>query len=424
MGKAKEELRRIHAIPEDQFQRYVEDSCWAIFQYHLQNNPCYQGIANRGNYSSWDEVPVMTKSDLQRPLAERLSAGFSENNVYVNKTSGSSGHPFVFAKDRFSHAMTWAEILDRYSWYGMDFHKTKQARFYGIPLDKSGYRKERFKDWLSNRYRFPIFDLSDQKLAQYLEKFKAKSFDSIYGYTSSIVLFAKYLESENISLKQICPSLKYCITTSEMLYDNDKALMEEVFGVPVINEYGASELDLIAYTNPDGEFQLNSETLHVEVVDEEGRSLPDGEEGRIVITSLYNKAHPMIRYDIGDAGIIERSGRWKRPILRKLVGRTNDVAVLPGGKVVPGLTFYYVTKSIIEDDSKVKEFIIEQDAEDGFTVRYTSTDLLNDAEIENIKAALEKYVGSGLNLRFVREDIIKRTASGKLKQFSSKIIDK
>ena len=423
MGKAREELRRIQLIPAEQFEQHVKESCWKIFQFHKDNNACYNSIAPQEHYSSWDEVPVMTKADLQRPLGERLSEGFTKKNVYVNKTSGSSGHPFVFAKDRFSHAMTWAEILDRYSWYGMDFHRTKQARFYGIPLDKSGYWKERIKDWLSKRYRFPIFDLSDDKLGAYLETFKRKRFDSIYGYTSSIVLFAKFLKNRNLKLTDVCQSLKYCITTSEMLFDSDKLLLEKVFGVPVINEYGASELDLIAFTNPDGEFQLNSETLFVEVVDEEGKTLPDGEEGRIVITSLFNQAHPMIRYDIGDSGIIEREGRWKRPILKKLLGRTNDVAVLPGGKKVPGLTFYYVTKSIIEDDSKVTEFIIEQEAEDGFTILYTSSDQLSEKEIENIRSALNKYVGSGLNLKFIREEKIRRTASGKLKQFSSKIID-
>jgi phenylacetate-CoA ligase len=44
----------------------------------------------------------------------------------------------------------------------------------------------------------------------------------------------------------------------------------------------------------------------------------------------------------------------QKPILKKLIGRTNDIAILPSGKIA--LTFYYVTKSIIEDDGNVKEF--------------------------------------------------------------------
>ena len=98
----------------------------------------------------------------------------------------------------------------------------------------------------------------------------------------------------------------------------------------------------------------------VEIVDENNRVLPLGEEGRVIITSLYNKAHPFIRYDIGDVGMLSKESTAKKPILEKLIGRTNDIAVLPSGKKAAGLTFYYITKSIIEDDGNVKEFVIEQ----------------------------------------------------------------
>ena len=61
--------------------------------------------------------------------------------------------------------------------------------------------------------------------------------------------FAKFLEHKNIILKSICPSLKACIVTSEMLFETDKTLMESQFGIPIINEYGAAELGLIAFQN-------------------------------------------------------------------------------------------------------------------------------------------------------------------------------
>ena len=412
-------LGEIQAIPEADYEAYVFDRLRAILLFHLSENSFYKEFAPQANAEKWAEVPIMMKSDLQKPLDERLSNSFSKKNVYVNKTSGSSGHPFIFAKDKFCHALTWAEIFDRFGWYGIDFHSSYQARFYGIPLDTFGYRKERFKDWLGRRYRFPIFDLSEGKMMRFLEHFRKKRFDHINGYTSSIVLFAKYVRSQGLILKNICPTLKYCIVTSEMLYDSDKALMEEAFGVPVINEYGASELDLIAFTNMHDEFVLNSETLFVEVLDDSGKPVPKGMPGRIVITSLYNKAHPMIRYDIGDTGIIHPDSTAKKPVLQKLIGRTNDVAKLPGGKTVPGLTFYYVTKSVIEDDGNVKEFIIEQTALDRFRIIYVSERELNKAEIETIRNALFTYLENDLSLEFERLQVLDRSRRGKLKQFTS-----
>ena len=119
-------------------------------------------------------------------------------------------------------------------------------------------------------------------------------------------------------LKDVCPTLKVCMVTSEMLFDDDKILLENQFGIPIVNEYGASELDLIAFQNRNGEWQVNSETLFVEIIDKNNNVLPYGEEGRVVITSLYNKAHPFIRYDIGDIGILDEKSTLKKPLFKKM----------------------------------------------------------------------------------------------------------
>ena len=127
----------------------------------------------------------------------------------------------------------------------------------------------------------------------------------------------------------------------------------------------------------------------------------------------------MIRYDIGDTGILSTTSTFKTPVLEKLVGRTNDVAKLPGGKTVPGLTFYYVTKSVIEDDGNVKEFVIEQTKLDTFKISYTSERKLRDTETQTIKKALYQYLESDLNLIFERVENLERSESGKLMQFIS-----
>ena len=234
-----------------------------------------------------------------------------------------------------------------------------------------------------------------------------------------MVQFAKYLQRKNIILKEICPSLNVCIVTSEMLFEEDKKLMETQFGVPVVNEYGASELDLIALENPFGEWQVNSETLFVEVLDKNNNILPYGEEGRLVITSLYNKSQPFIRYAIGDFGVLSKKSTLKKPILEKLIGRTNDIAVLPSGKKAAGLTFYYITKSIIEDGGSVKEFVIEQLKLDTFKIIYVSSDELSEEKIHKITVEMENYLEKGLQINFERQEKLIRSKSGKLKQFSS-----
>jgi phenylacetate-CoA ligase len=203
---------------------------------------------------------------------------------------------------------------------------------------------------------------------------------------------------------------------------DDKILLEKQFGIPIVNEYGASELDLIAFQNKSKEWQVNSETLYVEIIDDDNVVLPYGKEGRIVITSLFNKAHPFIRYDIGDIGILDEKSTLKKPILKKLIGRTNDIAVLPSGKKSPGLTFYYITKSIIEDDGNVKEFVIKQIKIDAFEIDYISEKELTNEQIQNIEKEITTYLEAGLKFVFTRKLFLEREKSGKLKQFKSLVL--
>src|SRR5690606_13680232 len=417
--EAKATLKAIQKKNDTDFTAYIEANKQDIVDYHLKHNPFYKNFAKNIDVADWNSIPVMTKRDLQQPLGNRLSEGFTKKNVHLHKTSGSSGDPFIFAKDKFCHALTWAKITDFYNCHGINAATSKQARFYGIPLNKTGYYKERFKDILSNRYRFSVFDLSDAQLEKNLNIFKSTNFEHINGCTSAIVQFAKFLRHKNVVLNSVCQSLKVCIVTSEMLFAKDKKLLESAFGIPIVNEYGAAELGIITFENPQNEWVVNTSDLYVEILDDNNTILPYGDEGRVVITSLYNKAHPFIRYDLGDIGKLSENSSLKTPILEKLTGRTNDVVFLPSGKKAAGLTFYYVTKTVIEDTANVKEFIIEQLKIDTFKIRYTSKEELTGQNIQDIKKAIATYLEPGLTIAFERTEQLDRSNRGKLKQFTS-----
>lgn len=422
MKKATEEYNKILTIPESQFEEYIKQKKNEIVKFHFQNNEFYRKLVGNSLPDDWESLPIMTKSDYQKPLEERLSIGYKNpKQLYTNKTSGSTGMPMIFAIDKFAHAMTWVNIIQKYGWYGIDLNSSYQARFYGIPQDFLGYRKERLKDFLSKRYRFSIFDLSDKALENILIKFRSAPFQYINGYTSSIVLFANYLESKGIILKDICPSLKVCITTAEMLFDKDKILLEKQFGIQVVNEYGASETGILAITNLENNWQVSSELSFIEILDKDNRPVPLGTEGKVVVTNLFNKAHPFIRYEIGDMGILDQDSTFKKPLLKSISGRTNDFVQLPSGKKASGLTFYYVTKTVIQNDGNIQEFVIKQTALDTFDILYKSKVPLTPKQISDIKNAAQTYLEPHLKFTFSRKEFIKRSKSGKLKQFESLI---
>jgi phenylacetate-CoA ligase len=254
-----------------------------------------------------------------------------------------------------------------------------------------------------------------------LSEFRKKKFEYINGYTSSLVIFAKFLIDRNIVLKDVCPSIKVVFPTSEVVDDIDRATMEKAFGVPVRNEYGAAELDILAFEDEDGYFVLNEETLYIEILDDNNQPVEPGIEGKVIVTSLYNKAMPFIRYELGDRAVLSNKIKNGNRVLDKVVGRTNDIIKLPSGKISPGLTFYYISKKLLESGGRIKEFIIIQKTIDTFLFKYVANDELSDFEKSEIQKAMDLYLEPGLVCDFLQCEFIERTKAGKLKHFFSEL---
>jgi phenylacetate-CoA ligase len=414
---ARREFSRLKTLSVNDFLVEQEMRKWDIFHYHVKQNAFYQNLIKNRSITRWEDIPIMQKGDFQRPLLEILSSVYPYKRVYMNSTSGSTGKPFHFAKDRYAHAMTWAYIIDKYKELGLNYGSSLQARFFGIPLSRSKYVKEKIKDYFSARVRFPIFDLSDDVLSRYYKSFRSHRFDYIYGYTSSLVLFAKYVNKVGVSLKKICPSLKCCIVTSEVCSPEDRVELQLAFGIPVYNEYGAAELDIIAFESQEGQWKLNEENLFIEIVSEEGKPVPAGQEGLVVVTSLFNKAMPFIRYNLGDMVSLQPERSTYHRLIKTMQGRMNDVALLPSGKKAPGLTFYYVSKSLLEQSGMMKEFVIKQLKENLFHFEYVAEEALSIEQKLQVQKLMDLYLEPGLLATFERLERIERTQAGKFKHF-------
>jgi phenylacetate-CoA ligase len=420
-------FEQLLAMDAVQLTAYQWQQRQALLAFHQAYTPFYQQWLQQHGLDpqqvhDWHKLPVVTKQALQGHLEDHLSLPYRKAPLFKNSTSGSSGIPFHFAKDKWCHAMTWASFKYRFGQHGIDFNKSWQARFYGIPLSGKKYYKEKIKDYFSHRVRFPVFNLNDATCAQYLERFRHYPFQYLNGYTSSLVLFASYCIRQSIVLKDICPTLTHCFPTSEVCSEMDREVLKQGFGVPVVNEYGAAELDLLAVENPAGEWVLNEETLFIEILDDENQPVPDGTVGKVVVTALYNKAMPLIRYELGDrAAIVPGKLANGRRLLQHMEGRTNDIAVLPSGRKVPGLTFYYVTKSLLSKGSNIREFVIRQTAPADFVLEYVAEEVLTPEQQQQVKMLMDEYLEPGLGVHFQKVDQVNRTRVGKLRQFQSEV---
>lgn len=377
----------------------------AIVAYHRQNNPFYREWLQDRPISCFEDLPIMHKSDFQRPLSQLLSDGYTLNNCYASNTSGSTGTPFFFAKDKLAHARTHLMVYDLYKQWGIT-PVSKQARFYGIPLEKKAQRIERIKDFLCNRVRFSVYDLTDQALEKVFHRFAHTRFEYIYGYTSAIVCFAKYVLRKGIQLKDWTPSLACCIVTSEVCAQEDKILMECAFGVPVVREYGASEVGVMAFDSPQDSMKVCTDEVYLEEI-----------EGKLIVTSLTNKAMPIIRYEIGDTG--ELAVQDGELILRQLTGRVGEVVKLPSGKETASLTFYYISRSLLEHLGGIKEFVIKQIRPDTFLFEAVTDRKFTAGDVQFLQDEIQRYLEPDLLVILHRVERIERPESGKLKQFYS-----
>jgi phenylacetate-CoA ligase len=415
VNSASEDLLKIRGYNSEEIESYQQKMKWEIAKFHYNNNSFYKKIIGNVFPDNWNDLPILSKADFQGNLNGIISNGFKIGDLYKSNTSGSGGHPFTFVKDKYCHARTWAFILNRYRELGIT-ETSKEARFYGIPLEFKPKMVEYLKDFVFNRRRFPVFDLSERNLEFYLERLAIGNFNYIYGYTNSIFAFCQFLQKKKIILNELCPSLKLIVVTSELCLDFQRELIENVSGLKVVSEYGASEFGYIGKEIEPNIWEVVWQNIFMEQNPVEHNN---NDYGELLITDFFNKSFPFIRYSIGDLGKIKN--RNGVPHIYNLVGRTNDMAILPSGKKSPGLTFYYISRSVLEKSGVLKEFIVRQTKLNEFWIDYKGDEELSSASIELIKNKFEEYLEPGLiiNFRFLNE--IPRTKKGKLKHFYSEL---
>lgn len=390
-----------------------KEKIWEIFKFHYNNNDFYRKFAGK-EFSEWNDIPVIHPQDLKGDHLSKIPANLNRKNLYISSTSGSTGNPLIFIRDPLSHALVWEQVRVYYEQAGVSLD-ARQARMFGMSKKFPNILKVRLKDMLSNRYRFNIFDLSDVALSEWEKSFRKGKFEYLYGYTNSLVVFAKYFISKNYTLKSIAPSLISCIVTSEVCTDKDADTLSKGFGIPIFNEYGSSELGIMGFKEKNW-WTTSESLLYYEVLDENNKVLPDGETGLLTCTSLFNKATPFIRYQLGDLASIRKTDGQTKII--ELSGRLNDLAVLPSGKKIPGFSFYFVELNNMELFRGIKEFLFRQ-SPDGFTFEYVADKPLNDEDFNKIRKSVTLHFKEELKLTAVKLDKLERGKNGKFKHFIS-----
>ena len=100
------------------------------------------------------------------------------------------------------------------------------------------------------------------------------------------------------------------MTSAGTLHPLMREKIETAFQCKVFNRYGSREVgDIASECEAHAGLHVFPSGNYIEIVDDQGHPVPNGEEGNILVTNLYNYAMPLIRYYIGDRGVLSRSDR-------------------------------------------------------------------------------------------------------------------
>jgi phenylacetate-CoA ligase len=218
------------------------------------------------------------------------------------------------------------------------------------------------------------------------------------------------------------PRLTEIQTLSEVMSPSIRALAQQAWGARVTDIYSAQEVGYIALQAPDAaHYLVQSETMIVEVLDDQGRACGPGETGRIVITQLHNFATPIIRYDIGDLGEVGHpcpSGRGL-PVINGIGGRVRNLVCTPDGRkywpAVPLDVFKHV--------APVRQFQLIQKSLTLIEARMAVARPLTAAEEAQVLDLVREELGYPFEVSFTYLDELRRNpANGKFEDFRSELL--
>ncbi len=398
-------------------EKWQEMERWNSFRFHFKNNQVYRTFVGKEPVA-WCDIPVISKADFRRYNIPLTPTVIQPPKYHLQSTSGSSGTPFSFATDYLRHAYTWKQIQHFYQTAGITLDDA-QARLYGIPQSFSKRLKERTKDFITNRYRFPLLDLSDKHLEKWTIRFQQNRYNHIYGYAFPLINYARYLKKQEIVLKHLAPRLKACIITAEMCTPEEHHLLEETFGIPVFNEYGNSEMGIIGF-GPTNRWQIAGRSLYLEILDDKGLPLPEGKEGRVVCTLFFNQGTPFVRYDTGDIAAVKTIDGTR--YITRLIGRQESMMLLPSGRKVPGDTFFhYLFSEYTNSHDLIEHFKVIQKAKDLFHIQMVTSREMSPLERNTLETMIVKQMNEKVRIEIERVQEIKRSKGGKFQRFVSEV---
>ena len=369
-----------------------EKKVYDLLSFAREHCPYYSFLPHlkKGTSQSLKEyiqnIPTLSREVVQSQQARILSSSGNRNSWRQVQTSGRSGRPVQIvmspdarAVDAVLLSMHIDRLLGNADWrQGRTYHLTLHAGSSSRTIRALWHDQGLVTKW--NLVR--AWQESDQKFCEALAIVQ----DCVVTMMPSVaeLLCARFQKPDANRI----PSPLLVILSGEMVSTELKSNVSTTFGCPVFSLYTMAEVGIVGSEHSgESTYQVEDKSAMVEILNEKGEQLPDGQEGEIVITPLNNYAMPLIRYRTGDRAYWVDSNT-SPSVFRIVDARKPEFLTTSNGKTVNTVRFAKLLTSL-----GFNYYNINQDSSGNITFSYTFSYPDQEERITLAKAMIRGYLG-------------------------------
>jgi phenylacetate-coenzyme A ligase PaaK-like adenylate-forming protein len=373
----------------------------------------------------WRRLPLLRRQDIQKAGSSLQTTALPAEHgaIHEKATGGSTGQPVRVLVTDWTSLWFIALTLRDHLWHGRDFSQTLGVIRYMTHPDWAPPDGAVGRTWGGASAIVgptgPLVGLSVLADTESQERWLQRRNP---GYLLTYPSALHALAERSIQNGARYSNLLEARTFGEVLEPCVRAACHRAWGVGVVDLYSSEEVGYIALQCPTGEhYHVQSESVFVEVIGDDGEPCGPGEVGRVVVTALHNYAMPLIRYDIGDYAEVGQPCRCGRGplVLNRIMGRQRNMFILPTGrKLWPSFV-------LAEDEAPLPplQFQVAQRAIDRIELRLVVDARLTTAQEEQALQRLRRGMGNAFEYTLTYVDHIPRSPRGKYEDFVCEIRD-
>lgn len=386
-----------------------------MLKYTVKNVPFYKNF----KYITLQDFPIVSKKiineNYEKFLVSPKNIPGQKGELHIQKTSGSTGIPFLIPQDTKCRLRRLATIKfenDLLGFHSFEplLHLRATSHYWKGFLDK--YDKKT-NVWYSDNS-----NLTEERLKTIINIIRANKIKFVRGYMTTLDFIADYLIKYNITLS----SKPLFISVGELLTESLRKKIVYDLKCNIVSQYATEENGIFgtSLVNKEGTtIKLNRANCIIEILKlDSDQPAKDGEIGRIVVTDLINHAMPLIRYDTGDlAAVGNRCADGYPSLLINLSGRKTDLITRVDGSYVD---FYNSIPKEIFLNTDIKQWQFIQEDEKIYTLRLSLAQETASIDEKYVTDNIKKIIGDSAIINFDYVNEIPVLDSGKRRSVINK----